>query len=637
MNATISNLRCPSSSNLSKSEIEALNFLKNDPSITIRKADKGSAIVIMHSRDYAFEALCQLGNSNFYSPLDSPIFPQTASLISDILHRLFINKFISKKQLEFLLPPPEPRPRHFYTLPKIHKNPASWHLPFNIPKGRPIVSGCSSESIGAEKLVDYFLKPLAKIQPSFLRDSMHFKSIISKFNLDNNSLLATMDVQSLYTMIDTTDGLRAIKHFFDAHPDPSRPVNEILKLLEICLTKNDFAFNGNWYIQIKGTAMGKIFAPNYACLFMSRWEEVALNVALQSNFKPNIFLRYIDDIFCIFPSSPNLPFDNFINILNSIDENIQLTAENSLSEINFLDTTVFIDGYCLSTKIYSKPTDTHTLLHKNSFHPPHTFKGILTSQILRYARLSDHKSDFLNSYKILEKSLLNLGYTRNFLRKCKNSALQSLQWPNITNMHILPKGSFACNSNHCRLCNLMIPLNYFKGPSEASGFIICHHLNCASKNLIYGIICNFCDPDTIIYVGKTSTTLRERINNHKSDIRRNTNKPVALHFNSPNHSLNNLAIIGIDHSDNPDKLSEKEISWIKKLKTYSSPGLNSQSDILKFNSIPLISSFHPGLSSFFRDLNSLKEECNISCKFIKAHRRHRTLANILAPTKFSSS
>ena len=38
-----------------------------------------------------------------------------------------------------------------------------------------------------------------------------------------------------------------------------------------------------------------------------------------------------------------------------------------------------------------KSTDTHQLLHRKSFHPHHTFKGIFISQIIRFHRISNNK------------------------------------------------------------------------------------------------------------------------------------------------------------------------------------------------------------------------------------------------------
>ena len=82
-------------------------------------------------------------------------------------------------------------------------------------------------------------------------------------------------------------------------------------------------------------------------------------------------------------------FHEFVNLLNSHHPSVTVKAGLDKQSINFLDTTVFkgnrftSDGI-LYTKVYFKPTDTLELLHKNSYHPPHTFPGIIKSQILSF-------------------------------------------------------------------------------------------------------------------------------------------------------------------------------------------------------------------------------------------------------------
>ena len=60
----------------------------------------------------------------------------------------------------------------------------------------------------------------------------------------------------------------------------------------------NFEFNGDHYLQIAGTAMGTTLAPNYDNLFMDRFERRALD---NWNPKPLLWLRFIDDIFMIWP------------------------------------------------------------------------------------------------------------------------------------------------------------------------------------------------------------------------------------------------------------------------------------------------------------------------------------------------
>lgn len=85
-----------------------------------------------------------------------------------------------------------------------------------------------------------------------------------------------MDIDSLYTNIDISEGIQAVKNIFRKYPDKKRPEKELLQLLDINLRRNDFEFDGQFYLQIKGTAMGKKFAPAYANIFMAEWETSAL-------------------------------------------------------------------------------------------------------------------------------------------------------------------------------------------------------------------------------------------------------------------------------------------------------------------------------------------------------------------------
>ena len=58
----------------------------------------------------------------------------------------------------------------------------------------------------------------------------------------------------------------------------------------------NFEFNGDHYLQIGGTAMGTALAPNYANLFMDRFETKALE---NWPIKPLLWIRFINDIFCL--------------------------------------------------------------------------------------------------------------------------------------------------------------------------------------------------------------------------------------------------------------------------------------------------------------------------------------------------
>lgn len=160
-------------------------------------------------------------------------------MIQEIVMRLHKEKFISHKQLQYLTGPDSPRPRQFYLLPKIHKAPEKWTVPHRVPCGRPIVSDCGSESYRVAEFIDAFINPLSQKHNSYLKDTYDFVNKIKMINAPENAFLFSIDVNSLYTNIDTALGLQEVRTTFDKYPDPNRPDEAILQLLELSLHRID--------------------------------------------------------------------------------------------------------------------------------------------------------------------------------------------------------------------------------------------------------------------------------------------------------------------------------------------------------------------------------------------------------------
>ena len=235
--------------NLLPEESEALRELIGDVDIVIKPADKGSAVVIMDRSQYHR----QLHDTRYYSKLEAPIHTETVPMIVDLIHSLWRKKYITRAQRDYLLGDAQPRPRLFYMLPKIHKEPVAWSEPFKIPPGRPIVSDCSSETYHTAEYIDYYLYPLSISHASYVKDTYDFVAKVRALRIPVHAFLFTMDVDSLYTNIDIAGGMRAVRNAFNACPDVTRPDDELLRLLEINLTRNDFLFNEEFFLQVKGT------------------------------------------------------------------------------------------------------------------------------------------------------------------------------------------------------------------------------------------------------------------------------------------------------------------------------------------------------------------------------------------------
>ena len=71
--------------------------------------------------------------------------------------------------------------------------------------------------------------------------------------------------------------------------------------------------------------------------------------------------------------------------------------------------------------------NTHRLLHKHSFHPKHTFAGIIRGQLTRYFRLCSDITDFHKAKSILFRELRNMKYSIRFLYDIKAKLLKDLK------------------------------------------------------------------------------------------------------------------------------------------------------------------------------------------------------------------
>ena len=82
-----------------------------------------------------------------------------------------------------------------------------------------------------------------------------------------------MDVKSLYTSIPIKDGLVALRHFLDINNGSSCSTTTLLRLAELVLNTATFEFNGKYYSQVSGIAMGSPLGGSFACLFISYLED----------------------------------------------------------------------------------------------------------------------------------------------------------------------------------------------------------------------------------------------------------------------------------------------------------------------------------------------------------------------------
>ena len=157
------------------------------------------------------------------------------------------------------------------------------------------------------------------------------------------------------------------------------PTNDIMDLLNLCLTSTYFQYNGKHYRQLHGTAMGSPVSVVVAEIVMQNIEEQALTTYKQT---VPLWLRYVDDTFTAVHKDE---IDIFHEHFNRQNADIQFTREvEENGKIPFLDCLVSrhdnitTDYYLQETDSYrqiARPvivqpyfsqSDDHTNFHKTS-------------------------------------------------------------------------------------------------------------------------------------------------------------------------------------------------------------------------------------------------------------------------------
>lgn len=637
--------------------------------IIIKPADKGSTLVVLNREDYLAEAHRQLAIERHYRPIPALVSNNSHPLAQRALTTLRKHKIITRQQQQFCLPQPLPFPartRYFYLLPKIHKPPRSW--PTNIPAGRPIVSDSGSDTNRICELVDILLTPLSTGHKAYIKDTPHLLSILSQTQVLPDDLLVTIDVSALYTNIDNQDAIRATrKQWLRTHhlpedtwnqPDLYPVLDALTDLMTCCLEFNDFEFDGQNYLQVSGVAMGRRFAPRLADLFMD-WLETDFMNTLPPHLLPSVYKRYLDDIFIVWRHGPQA-LQQFVELFNQAHHSIKFTHEADPQQVNFLDVTIFKGPDLhhtqrLSTRLYVKPTDTHQLLHTSSYHPPHTFDGIIKSQLIRYSRISSHRSDEDQATRTLAKVLTSQrGYNPDQFRKARNLLLLKQR-----------RGWLPCNlPTSCPVCRLQ-PRHRFpilqvshthKHPSDhplhnlptTSTYHISSRTRCDRRGTIYGLLCTRCHT---IYVGRTSNTLRERWSQHIHRMSlpipppnsQNLHHNTARLYNHARHCGGPQAFHPFPlHHFHPRDLQSAitlEAQIIQTLaSSYTQGGLNQQTPspqpllplVLPFSDSS--SALHATAKASFRDLTDT-DPSRYTLRPLPAHSRHQNLLEALSKAK----
>ena len=265
--------------------------------------------------------MCQahLNDPNTYRPLPQDNTPTLVTNINRYVSTLRSRRIIPYRTYKQLtMDPTQIRTQRIYFPVKTHKTPHSI---------RPVVSEVSGATEKLSGLVDGLLRPALAMVPSLLADSRHLINILETITLSPDTLLATLDVKSLYEVIPQQMGIDiATRRYMLSTLHPPIPQHVIRTMLQFILNHNIFQFNAHTYKQIRGVAMETRMATTFANLFMVDVEEDLLHRASTRFPRPLLWMRLsgcasLDAL--LWPGSPQQLCD-FVDFLNTGHPDYQL-------------------------------------------------------------------------------------------------------------------------------------------------------------------------------------------------------------------------------------------------------------------------------------------------------------------------
>ena len=176
----------------------------------------------------------------------------------------------------------------------------------------------------------------------------------------------------------------------------------IMHLLKVVLNNCVFSFQGKFYKQLHGAAVGSPCLPVVANIYIEYFEKRALGPELPVSFTINTWLRYVNDVLTIVKKGTR---DSLLNHLNSVDPSIKFTIEppNEQGAIPFLDTFPRPSGNNnkIITSVYRKPTNTDRYLYFNSNHPKSAKHAVVRA-------LNDRAKNVCSSPELLAEEMDHL-------------------------------------------------------------------------------------------------------------------------------------------------------------------------------------------------------------------------------------
>ena len=159
----------------------------------------------------------------------------------------------------------------------------------------------------------------------YVRSSKEFVDYVQNFTISESEILVFFDVVSLFTSVSMDKAIDLVSELLTSDESlslrTSLAISVLTKDFKHCFSSTVFSYKNSLFKQIFGTPMGSCISPIIASLCMEHVEHTAITTF---HTPPSVWLRYVDDTFCILNKDH---INDFHSHLNSICSHIHFTIE----------------------------------------------------------------------------------------------------------------------------------------------------------------------------------------------------------------------------------------------------------------------------------------------------------------------
>ena len=297
--------------------------------------------------------------------------------------------------------------------------------------------------------------------------------------------------------------------------------------------------------------MGSPLAPILADLFMTKMEQ---KLNRFSTNRPKIWLRYVDDVFCIFEINID-KIHEFLGRINKWHPNLRFTVEFEQNKrLPFLDVLVMREQDQHITTLYRKPTHTDLYLLWESNQCRKYKLGLIKTLMVRILRICSTPQLIREETERLRTTLKTNGYPPHIIRRGIREGevivtrLQQQQKPApvpkqrvFFTLGYYGHETMILASQVRKVCQKLLPhidlhVAFKKQHTLKQTFLpIQKGLDESKKNkqIIYKVPCKNCD---LVYIGETARDRNTRMKEHEVAIRKNTaDSDLAKHVHNTQH------------------------------------------------------------------------------------------------------